>query len=274
MFGRDEGMLVATLGRLTVDEAAQAVRFWLRHADADGPDPRDRDANGLWLSQTLDGRWQLRAELDQESGAVVAGALAGVVDAGYRAQRDQGVEVAGQGPRLRADALVELARRATATPDHAPAARPLVWVIAGEEALESGQGVAELAGAGAIWAVTAQRLRCDCDLVRVLYDPDGTPHLELGRAQRTASGTQRRLLWLRDGGCTFPGCGRPPEWCEAHHIIWWEHGGPTDLHNLCLLCRYHHHLCHEGGYRVGWDGDQLVFYRPDGSRLEPPVIAA
>jgi hypothetical protein len=273
-FSRDESMLVVTLARLTVDEAGQAVRFWMRHADVDGPDPRDREANSLWLSQTLDGRWQLRAELDQESGAMVSNVLAGLVDAGSLARRDQGVELAGQGPQLRAEALVEMARRATAAVDTAAPARPLLWVVAGQETLASGKGACELAGAGAISAVTAQRLRCDCDLVKVLHDPDGTPHLDFGRAQRTASGTQRRLLWLRDRGCTFPGCDRPPAWCEAHHIIWWENGGPTDLHNLCLLCRYHHHRCHEGGYRVAWEGDQLVFYRPDGSRLEPPVIAA
>jgi hypothetical protein len=23
----------------------------------------------------------------------------------------------------------------------------------------------------------------------------------------------------RDGGCAFNGCGRPPEWTEAHHVV-------------------------------------------------------
>src|SRR6516162_7172145 len=67
-FARDERVLVDTLGGLGVDEAAQALRYWQRAVDADGPDPRDRDANGVWLSQGLGGRWQLKGELDTESG--------------------------------------------------------------------------------------------------------------------------------------------------------------------------------------------------------------
>jgi hypothetical protein len=149
----------------------------------------------------------------------------------------------------------------------------LLWLIAGEESLMKGTGVAELAGGGVISALTAQRLACDCDFARVLMDPDGNK-INLNRAQRRASGTQRRLLWLRDGGCTFPGCGRPPGWCEAHHIEFWENGGHTNLNNLALLCSYHHHLCHEGGFRLERQHDQLVFHRPDGTRLEPPLIAA
>ena len=275
-FARDEQLLVDTLARLTVDDGAQAVRFWLRHADPDGPEPRDREANRLSLSQTLGGRWQLRGDLDQESGTVVSTVLAGLTDAAFRARRDAGLDSAGQGPWLRAEALIEMARRSTAAvADPASAvSRPLLWVIAGEEQLESGKGLCQLAGGGPIAALTAQRLRCDCDLVKVLWDADGSPHLDLGRTRRTASTTQRRILWIRDGGCTFPGCDRPPEWCEAHHIVWWERDGTTSIANLCLLCRHHHHLCHEGGYGVERvDTGELVFRRPDGSRIEPPLIA-
>jgi hypothetical protein len=166
-----------------------------------------------------------------------------------------------------------MARRATAAPDDAPAARPLVWVIAGEEQLSSGKGVCELAGGGAIAAITAQRLACDAAIAKVLVAPGGE-QINLNRAQRRASPTQRRLLWLRDRGCTFPGCGRPPGWCEAHHIVFWENGGLTDLANLALLCAFHHHLCHEGGFRVERIANQLVFFRPDGSIVELPLVAA
>jgi hypothetical protein len=36
---------------------------------------------------------------------------------------------------------------------------------------------------------------------------------------------------------------------ERHHLRHWLHGGPTDLGNLVLLCRGHHHAVHEGGWR-------------------------
>ena len=274
-FSRDEQLLVDTVSGLTVDEAANVIRLWARYADPDGPEPRDRDANRLWLSQTMAGRWQLKGDLDQESGTVVSGVLAGLVDAAVRAQRDAGATLAGHSARLRADALVEMAYRATAVDPATASARPLLWVIAGQEQLDSGKGVCQLAGGGPIAALSAQRLRCDCELVRVLYDPDGTPQLDLGRSRRTASASQRRALWVRDGGCRFLGCSAPPEWCEAHHLLWWEHGGTTDLANLALVCRHHHHLLHEGGWRVESHGDgHLRFYRPDGTRLEPPPIAA
>ncbi len=274
-FARDESLLVETMSRITVDEAANVIRFWLRHADPDGPEPGDRDANRLWLSQTLGGRWQLKGDLDQESGTVLSGVLASLVDAAFRAQRDGGISLAGQSARMRADAVVEMAHRATAADPATASARPLLWVIAGQEQLDSGKGVCQLAGGGPITALTAQRLRCDCDLVKVLYDTAGNPQLDLGRTRRTASATQRRALWLRDGGCAFAGCDAPPEWCEVHHLEWWEHHGTTDLANLRLLCRHHHHLLHEGGWRVERLPDgQLTFYRPDGTRLDPPPIAA
>jgi len=47
-------------------------------------------------------------------------------------------------------------------------------------------------------------------------------------------------LIARDGGCSFPGCAHPPQWCDRHHVQAWIEGGRTDLNNLTLLCRYHH----------------------------------
>jgi len=73
-----------------------------------------------------------------------------------------------------------------------------------------------------------------------------TQPLEVGRATRVVSPSQRTALAVRDGGCRFPGCARPPAWCEAHHRRHWLHGGPTDLNNLVLLCRAHHRAVHEG----------------------------
>ena len=30
---------------------------------------------------------------------------------------------------------------------------------------------------------------------------------------------QTRRLWLRDGGCTYPGCDAPPAWTDGHHLV-------------------------------------------------------
>jgi hypothetical protein len=58
----------------------------------------------------------------------------------------------------------------------------------------------------------------------------------------------RRALELRDRGCRFPGCGS--RFTDAHHIRHWADGGATRPENLVLLCRTHHRLLHEGGFRL------------------------
>ena len=58
---------------------------------------------------------------------------------------------------------------------------------------------------------------------------------------------QRRALARRDGGCVFPGCACPASWCDAHHVIAWDHDGDT---NLALLCRHHHGVTHRHGWTM------------------------
>jgi hypothetical protein len=53
--------------------------------------------------------------------------------------------------------------------------------------------------------------------------------LDIGRRSRIVPAPMRRAVILRDGGCAFPGCGRPPRWCQAHHIWHWSTDGPTAL---------------------------------------------
>jgi hypothetical protein len=79
-----------------------------------------------------------------------------------------------------------------------------------------------------------------------------TPVLPLSveRRARTIPAHIRTALCLRDRGCRFPGCDRPPEWTDGHHIIQWADGGPTALDNLVSLCRRHHRAVHEEGWRI------------------------
>lgn len=64
--------------------------------------------------------------------------------------------------------------------------------------------------------------------------------LDHGRARRTASPRQRRALRAMYRTCAIPGCDRHVSATEAHHLVFWEHGGATDLANLLPLCRHHH----------------------------------
>ena len=103
-----------------------------------------------------------------------------------------------------------------------------------------------------ICSETARRICCDAGVSRVLTRP-GPAILEFGRSRRTTSRAQRRYLDVRDGGCVFPHCGKPPALCDAHHLIFWadqDHPGDTDVDNLALLCWAHHVAVHEGGWTL------------------------
>ncbi len=95
-------------------------------------------------------------------------------------------------------------------------------------------------------------LLCDPVLHGLLVDHRQVP-LALGLAVRLATPGQRRALAIRDAGCVFPGCDRPPGWCDAHHVQPYEHLGPTDLPNLALLCRHHHGVTHRRGWTMAPD---------------------
>ena len=120
----------------------------------------------------------------------------------------------------------------------------------------------------AISAETLRRVACDCGLVAVA----GTGEfLNIGRRTRSIPPAIRRVLLLRDRGCAFPGCTHD-RFLHGHHMQHWLHGGKTNVDNLVLLCTHHHHLFHEGGWRIerGEQGAWL-FVAPDGARIEAAV---
>ena len=152
-----------------------------------------------------------------------------------------------------------MARRSLAhTPGVAGPRPELVVIIRPGEA-------ADIVGGGTVNDSALRRLACDADIRRLVMNADGVP-LDMGRKVRTATAAQRLALAARDGGCVFPGCGRPPSWCHAHHLdTWTDDEGPTDLSNLVLLCSSHHHLVHDHGWTVTRNPDgTLTFTAPAG----------
>jgi hypothetical protein len=132
---------------------------------------------------------------------------------------------------------------------------------------------AELHGVGPIHPEIARRIACDAVRTVVTVAPTlddsswmfGTPAvaLSVGRATRTIPASIRTALVLRDQGCRFPGCDRPPAWTDGHHIIHWADGGATELANLVSLCRQHHRRVHEEGWRIHIaDGSAVVEQPP------------
>ena len=71
--------------------------------------------------------------------------------------------------------------------------------------------------------------------------------------------------------CQFPGC-ESEHRLHAHHIIHWEHGGPTELDNLISLCHFHHHSVHEGGWNITATDHGWAFHDPNGNRYHIPLL--
>ncbi len=118
-----------------------------------------------------------------------------------------------------------------------------------------------------------RRIACDSEISRVVFGPEGAV-LDVGRAQRTYSGQQRRAVIARDGSCRYPGCGAPVVLGEVHHVVPWSAGGRTSVENGILLCYHHHDLVHRRHLRVRREAGGWTFLRADGSRLhEEPAEA-
>jgi hypothetical protein len=87
-------------------------------------------------------------------------------------------------------------------------------------------------GTGAAGGLAA-RLQAAMALLPAALGGALTQPLEVGRATRVVSAAQRTALAVRDGGCRFPGCDRPPAWCEAHHVRHWCTAAPPTWATWC-----------------------------------------
>lgn len=133
--------------------------------------------------------------------------------------------------------------------------RPAVRVIVSEEALRD-RSVSDLSAH-----------LCATGQVGVKFDDDGQC-VNVGRDQRLFTARQRIGLAVREGGCRFPDCERPPSWCEAHHIDYWHRDdGRTDLADGILLCRNHHPLMTLGAAGQRVIGQCVIGQRVIGQRV-------
>jgi hypothetical protein len=130
-----------------------------------------------------------------------------------------------------------------------------------EQSLRGGAGRSDLP------LETIRRLSCDGNLIALVEDDRGRP-LALGRKRRVVSPALKKALISRDRGCTFPGCHRK-HYIDAHHLEHWANGGTTEPGNLTLLCSYHHHLLHEGGFSIRRRRDGVLDFRRDDGRSIP-----
>ncbi len=152
-------------------------------------------------------------------------------------------------PQLRrGQALIEVCRRATSAGDRPPSGvKTTLMLTMSYDDLATRTGAATVLGSaqgGSLIAPeTVRRLACDANVIPTVLGGRGEI-LDQGRSTRLATPGQLAALWLRDAGCSFPGCTTPAHWCDAHHLVHWADGGASDLTNLALLCGRHHSVVH------------------------------
>ncbi|MPY91659.1 MAG: DUF222 domain-containing protein [Acidimicrobiia bacterium] len=251
---RDEDLLVGQAVELDAGAFRAAARHWEGcAADVDAPDalPGPEPVDEVYLSKTLDGRYILNGSFSEASGELLHAALGAEVDRKLRAARDGDPSFAGLvTSQLRAAAMVDLACQAmrrepseSSVPD-----RYRVAVIVPFDKYDD-LGLAA----------------CDALAFRVVLGADGEV-LDVGRESRRWSAPIRRAVTIRDSRCIFPGCDRPPSWCDIHHCEEWEHGGETSVGNGALLCRHHHTFVHKEHWRIAIEHGKPVTRWPDGTQ--------
>jgi Domain of unknown function (DUF222)/HNH endonuclease len=255
------GMLLKSAGRFEPTLLRRLGSRILQHVAPDVAERADRAAveaeaayaerhRQLTWCALSDGRVRLTGSLDAETGALLQAAIepltgpAGPGDTRSPAQR-------------RHDALAEVCRlvlRCGELPDAGGDAAQVV-VTVGFDVVAGRLGAGTLDTGLRLAPETVRRLACDAAILPAVLGGQGQV-LDVGRQRRLITGPLRRALVLRDRGCAFPGCDRPPRWAEGHHIRHWSDGGSTSLENAVLLCRHHHRRVHHHDWfvRIGGDG--------------------
>ncbi|OFE15345.1 hypothetical protein BA895_06355 [Humibacillus sp. DSM 29435] len=249
--------------------------------DAEEHDQKRRDGRGLWFTgPNAAGMVGMSGTLDPEGAATLKAAI-DPLSAPRPLTDSDGVRIEDD-PRpphqRRMDALLDLVARGVTAPGQAPSMDKAKIVVTinfealreyvasgcppdwanrgGQNGADRQSGAAGQSGAtgkggsgsclsgDVLSAAIVRRLACDATIIPVVLGSDSQP-LDVGREERLVTRAMRTALWLRDGGCSFPGCSTPAQWTDAHHVRHWIDGGTTCLGNLALLCRRHHIYVHD-----------------------------
>lgn len=249
----------------TADQMERLVRAYRRVGEDAGRVPgaqRPRsERRYVRRSETATGMIKLEIQLPPEEAGLVWNAMMSALDGGARGRESSAEDsgpvvgspaVANDGPELeelRADAIVDVARGYLQHQPRTLGSAYEVVVITTQEQLEQGSegsnGVGGFLPDGTpVPTRVAAMLACDGARVDAVMSASGEL-LDVGRRTRAIPAAIARALWLRDGGCRAPGCGRRRH-MHAHHIEAWAAGGATKLANLVMVCSAHHRMIHEG----------------------------
>ncbi len=286
VFDRDEARLVALARTLSADALDQRLLAWrygalaeLERNEPDREPDHASDADTAKIVRAFAGRGLITLDLTPRSLAALVEAVEARIETWRRA--GQLTEDTRTYQELVGAAVMDLIADG-AVSSRRGQIRPLLIATARlTELFDRAQTPdadragwsARILGGGPIGSAALRELMEQANVALVITSDDGEP-LHVGRAQRLATAAMLLALYARAGrGCEFPGCHASHHRSHAHHILWWEHGGGTGIHNLCLLCPHHHASIHKRGFTVTRGPTGLVFHRPDGTPITPRPFA-
>lgn len=281
LFERCETLL-ADAQRSTIEQFRKVLAREVRAVQRDdGMERLARQRRATTMSSWVDdeGMWNLRAKFDPLTGVRLSNSIDRTLNAVFAEQVPDTCprDAVEKQKHLRALALARLLDGdgtvvRAGVPEYVAVIDADQPNGAGEASVEWGipvevpsRVVAELIDTGAA-TVTAVVVRNGV----IVHAPG---EMNLGRSARHASRDQRRALRGLYRTCAIPGCSTHFDRCKIHHIVWWSHGGLTDLDNLLPVCVHHHHRIHDAGWDVRLDADRrLTVTLPTGTTMStgPP----
>jgi Domain of unknown function (DUF222)/HNH endonuclease len=288
-----EQLLIAHARSFGPEDLRQLADRVVDAIDPDGTLPNEElnaDRRFLQLRPTKDGAWTGEFRLTGAAGAKLKAlldplAVPRVCPPDHAEPAAEGspmmklsplhdIDTRHHGQRLR-DALEELCDRLLQAGDTVPTGGVPATVIVTIDLddLRNRCGYGRSVDGTLIPTTTLLEIANQAEIIPAVLNAAGAV-LDLGRSRRIATHTQTLALTARDGGCSFPGCDRAPQWCERHHIQEWIDGGSTDIGNLTLLCRYHHHNFAARGWQCRINTDGLPEWTPPKwiDRTQTPLI--
>lgn len=270
--------LVHVAEAATVPEFRRRVAMLVASLDrTDGMDRLERQRRATTLHTWTDheGMWCLEGRFDPVTGVRLSARLDAAVHALFA---EATPDTSPQDPMLKQRHLQALALARLLSGDGAGFAtlgRPEIVVVVHTDADDTAGGatggpvvdwglpveipapvLADLAGHADVHAVVVRN-------GVVLHAPG---QLDLGRSTRLANRAQRRALRALYATCAIPGCEVRFDRCKIHHVMWWRHGGGTDLDNLVPLCPQHHVAVHDRNWHIVLGpGRELTLTLPDGT---------
>ncbi|HUQ64279.1 MAG TPA: DUF222 domain-containing protein [Acidimicrobiales bacterium] len=228
---------------------AQVLAYWIQRADPDGDErnaKKQHDSRRASLSQSFGHMWFLDGVFDPIGGEILSTALGKIEDELFVGDWAEAKSRVGESvcatdlprttPQRRADAVVEMARRAMAM---APGSRlPDPLFVAFVDHPDTTKRISELASGTVVSPGSLVPWLDQAWIERVVWEGPSRI-LDIGERRRLFRGATREAVQLRDRECFHRYCEERAEYCDVDHIVPYSEGGLTNQANGQPGCGFH-----------------------------------